>query len=101
MKRGGFKREFGTGGFVKDYLRENGPSHIYAIWVAFRNLCEKKGYTPATYDNFRSYFWHLKKHGLVEKHHKEKTSWGEDRIYYRLNPNKLDDPAWVNPRRRL
>lgn len=101
MRRGGFKREFGTGEFVRDYLQENGPSHIYEIWRAYRNRCEKKGYEPANYDNLRSYFWHLKELGLVERDHEEESGWGANRIYYRLNPEKLNNPAWANPRRRF
>lgn len=99
MGKGGFKRGLGTGEFVRNDLR-NGPSYIHKIWRAFRDWCEKRGYHHPTYDNFRSYFYHLKKHGLVEVDREEESGWGADRIYYRLNPNKLDDPAWTNPRRR-
>lgn len=99
-RRGGFKRVLGTGEFVRDYLR-NGPSYIHKIWRTHKNWCEKMGYTPPAYDSFRSYFWYLKKLNLVERDHEEKTNWGADRIYYRLNPKKLDDSAWVNPRKKI
>lgn len=105
MKRGGFKRKFGTGKFIKDYLQKE-PSYQRKIWS---DLVTQYGerYRVPTYDNFRSYFSRLKKHGLVEKYGEEKSDWGKksdwgvNRIYYRLNPEKLDDPAWTNPRRKL
>lgn len=104
MKRGGFKRKFGTGKYIKDRLQKE-PSYQFKIWS---DLVTQYGerYRVPTYDNFRSYFWHLKKHGLVEKYGVEKSDWGKDhigadRIYYRLNPEKLDDPAWTNPKRKL
>ena len=99
MKRGGFRRVLGTGEFVRNDLR-NGPSYIHKIWCALKGWCEKKGYHPPTYDNFRSYFYHLKKRGLVEVDHEEESGWGANRIYYRLIPEKLNDPTWANPRRR-
>lgn len=97
-RRGGFRRKLGTGEFVRNYLREHGPSRNYVIWQAYRDYCEKHGYSGIEYDNFRSYFWYLKKVGLVEVDHYEKCPRGGRYIYYRLNPEMLGDSSWKNPR---
>lgn len=100
MRKGGFKRELGTGQFTKDHLQKQ-PDYIQEICRALRKWCEKKGYHPPTYESYRSYFQYMKKLNLVEKYGEKESKWryGAKRIYYRLNPEKLDDPAWANPRK--
>lgn len=96
--RGGFRRRLGTGEFVRGYLKEKGPSYVQEMWRAFKSWCRSWGYEPASYESFRSYFWNLKELGLVEKDREEESPFGENRIYYKINPARVDHPAWEDPR---
>ena len=99
MKRGGFKRGLGTGEFIRRCLGEKGPSYVQELWRAFKRWCGERGYSAPSYDSFRSYVWYLKELRLIERDREEESGFGESRVYYRLNPERVDHPAWRNPKK--
>jgi len=79
--RGGFRRKLGTDEFARDCLKEHSPTYVQEMWRAFKRWCMGFRHDSASYESFRSY---LKELGLIEKDREEKSSFGENKIYYRL-----------------
>jgi len=99
--KGGFKREKSTGEVIRDFLLENGPSYVQEIWRFHKKWCRGRGYSPPSYQSFRSnHIDKLKKLGLIRFVREEESEFGEPRRYYELNTDLLDDdPAWRNPQK--
>lgn len=87
--------------WIRGYLKDVGEEYVYAMfkeWKAFCQTAEQLGakIKQGTYQSFRTYLSLLKKLGLVSSVFTE-PSRGFDRSYYRLVPERIDDPAWTRP----
>jgi len=108
---------FSTSLFIRDYLAEIYPraDYVYSIFLKFKkSLAEwrerrgrPRGFRRGSYQNFCNYFYWLRRLGLVELVKTERAANPRSKMrlvgrsYYRIVPERKDDPAWANPRRAL
>lgn len=105
IKKGGFKRKIKTGIWIRDALIKKGEAHIHELYIEHKRDLRSinKDYKTGEYQNFRTYFYVLRKLGLVEETRKEappqkaNKPWLHDRTYYRVVKGREEDPAWQNP----
>lgn len=83
--------------FIRDYLLGVKEAYPYQIYQEYKKI---RKITPQT---FYTYIWVLEKLGLIIRTGKtEPSSKGKfDRVYYKINPYKVDDEAWVNPKAKI
>ena len=83
--------------FIRDYLishKEAYPYEIYKAYKSFRKI------TPQT---FYTYIWTLEKLGLIVRTGRtEPSTKGRfNKVYYKINPSKIDDENWINPKAKV
>lgn len=102
--------------FIRDYLREHGPTYPFKIYQALkearRRVWGERAYVGRA-ANFYKYIWCLERLGLIRRTGKiepsrrgrggifpqpKKKFW---RVYYEIVPERIADPAWLNPQKAL
>lgn len=99
----------GTGEVVRDFLL-HGPATITECHQEVKKACQESGWHWPRADNFRTFFWKLRKAGLVEEDHREpleeyggqlsgtrrSSDFHKERIYYRIAKGQANSPLWKN-----
>jgi DNA-binding PadR family transcriptional regulator len=91
--------------FIRDYLLSHGEGYIHEIYRAFREWLKAENYVKLpSYQSFRTYFWRLRRLGLIEFVRDEPSGnpfLKAPRKYYRIVPGKENDEGWINPFRSI
>jgi hypothetical protein len=87
--------------FIRSYLKENGEAYIQQMWNAYRKHCLKNSYKPPSRQSFGNYVWMLRKLELIKFARQEEGLKGTLRHYFKLNPEKMEDEAWLDPLKAL
>jgi len=89
------------GEFIREFLKKNGPSYPHEVYRAYCEYLQSHGYNPPSYKTVLTYFYVLKKIGLIKEVKREKirdTGYPWDiRVYYDLVEEKINSPDWHNP----
>jgi hypothetical protein len=99
----------GTGIMVRDYLLKERVAPVMQIWrEGIVEPCKELGFNYPCWHDFGNYFSKLKRLGLVQFDHREDAPditgepvGGRVRNFYRLDMERVNDPAWRNPLKAL
>lgn len=108
-----------TGVIVRDYLLSEGEATITQCRKEVIRIAKEHKWQYPRAENFRKYFWLLRKAGLVEETRREaiteyersgemgvsrwprSSDFHKERIYYRIVQGKESSIAWNNVQRAL
>ena len=93
------------GVWVRGHLRDLHQDYVYNMYRRWKAFCDQALLTevkiePGSYDAFRTYFYLLKRLGLVVFYAERKVQPGEAgsaRRFYTLAPGLESDPSWERP----
>lgn len=90
--------------WIRGYLLERGEGYqeqMWRSWQSFIKGAHEKGahIRVGSERSFATYIWVLKKLNLITPTRREINPRKSNikRQYYRLNPDKIDSPAWKRP----
>lgn len=94
-----------TGLWIKEHLDEVGEDYVLNMFNQmerhFKTLKPGKEYQIGSYQTFRTFIWVLQELKLIILVREESVKDKISRRYYALNQDKINDPAWNNPRDAL
>lgn len=87
--------------WIKEHLDEAGEDYVLNMFNQmkqhFKTLKPGKEYKIGNYQTFRTYIYVLNGLDLITLVRKEEVGKPSPRIYYALNQDNIDSPAWKNP----
>ena len=102
MPRRGWRPYAQTGLWIRSHLLTVGADYVYRMWKLFNHHLKAMGLPEVSYKSFRNYIYLLKKNKLIIPVSTAPSSkHGKPRVYYAINPSKINDPAWSNPLRAI
>jgi hypothetical protein len=84
---------------VRDYLLKVGKASIYETWKAVLKQLEGTKYLKPSYGNMRTFFYILRRLGLIRRVGVEKSSKRGyyDKTLYAIVRAKANHSSWLNP----
>lgn len=101
-----FTRQKGWKGiWVRGHLRDRRADYVYNMFLSWKTFCNQAllaevEIKPGSYDAFRTYFYLLKRLGLVVFYAERRAQPGEPgsaRRFYTLTSGLESDPRWERP----
>jgi hypothetical protein len=99
------RRRGWKGVWIRGHLRDRRADYVYNMFLSWKAFCNQALLTevkikPGSYDAFRTYFYLLKRLGLVVFYAERRPQPGEPgsaRRFYTLAPGLESDPGWERP----
>ena len=99
------RRRGWKGVWIRGHLRDRRADYVYNMFLSWKAFCNQALLTevkikPGSYDAFRTYFYLLKRLGLVVFYAERRPQSGEPgsaRRFYTLASGLESDPGWERP----